>query len=847
MQLGSANPGLSGQVTLNSTSGTGGQFTLELQNNNALGGATLFSDPGGSNNERIMLDSGVNIANNITINTQRTLSGGNGTLTTNGDVSATFSGTITINGPVASGGHIAGPQEAAYNSTTGQFLSFTGPINATFPSTAKNAANPNDNAVQIRAGNVRFSGGGSYSRLEVRSGALQLGANNGVATNSYVDVGGNSNGNPQNYSIFDLNGFNQSIVGLSDYVSSTNQVTEIENSSTTTASTLTLTPVNPTSNPNQANLLFIASSNGNTATTVGQGTNAFITDASPTAPLNLTINGDSAGTQYMITGNNSYHGVTTLTNGTLAVSVLANGGSNSSIGALSNAAGNLVFGGGTLRYTNTAISGSNSVINLSNSTTASTDRNFTINNGSSGTIEVTNAGTNLTWSGGSANTTGVLNKTGAGQLNLTGTNQHTGGTNVNAGTLLVNGSLSSGAVSVANLATLGGTGTIGGTVTPASGGTIAPGDSSVNSGVGTLTVAGLTLGSGSISNFEFGSGNDQITVGGVGALTLNGGNINLYNAGTQTAFSTNGTYSLFNINGGFGGSLSNLTVTSPTAGKLYTIANTASAIQLTIGSATTAEWTNGSSNGLWTAGGSGGNWVDPNNSNSPVAFPNAVGVTAKFGNLAGGGTINMNGNKTVSGLIFDNGSGYTINGTGTLTLNNGAAASAISVNNGSHTVAVPISLAKASSIAFLNNSNLKISGAISGAQPILASGPGTLTLTANNSYSTTSISGSTVNIGTFGGSDTTGSLGTGDVTMSIGGTLNFNRSNPYSFSGNINGSGGSVLNQLGSGNTTIGGAVSGVASVNVAAGTLTASSTVNQSTGLNVTATADLETLDLDR
>ena len=114
---------------------------------------------------------------------------------------------------------------------------------------------------------------------------------------------------------------------------------------------------------------------------------------------------------------------------------------------------------------------------------------------------------------------------------------------------------------------------------------------------------------------------------------------------------------------GSGGALSNLTVTSPTAGKFYTIASTASAVQLTIGTASTAEWTNGASNGLWTSGGAGGNWVDPNNSNAPVAFPNAVGVTAKFGTMAGGGTVNMNGNKTVSGLIFDNASGYTINGT----------------------------------------------------------------------------------------------------------------------------------------------------------------------------------------
>ena len=176
---------------------------------------------------------------------------------------------------------------------------------------------------------------------------------------------------------------------------------------------------------------------------------------------------------------------------------------------------------------------------------------------------------------------------------------------------------------------------------------------------------------------------------------------------------------------------------------------------------------------------------------------------------------------------------------GTLTLNNGAAASAVSVNNGSHTIAVPISLAKASSISFLNNSGLKISGAISGAQPILASGPGTLTLTANNSYTTTSITGSTVNIGTFGGSDTAGSLGTGDVTMSGGAVLNFNRSNAYSFGGNININGGTI-NQLGSGSTTLGGAVSGVTTVYAAAGTLTTSSTLNQSGGVNVTATSGL-------
>ena len=843
LQLSGANTGLSGVVTIHSSSGTGSQFTLRLSNSQALGSATVFSDPGGSNNAHIVLDSGVNIPNNITINTERTLSGGNGTLTTNGDVSATFSGTITINGPDVSGGDFNGPSEGAFNAT-GQYLTFTGPINLTLPSTAQGLAGGAGNSVVQRGGNVRYSGGGSYFRLEMRSGATQLGANNGLATNSYLDIGGNSNGNPQSYAVFDLAGFNQQLVGISNYVTNTFAAT-VTNSSTTTPATLTLTP-GLGNDPNQANLVFTS---GNT----GSGTNAAITDTSASAPLSLTVGHvtagvpDANGTQYILSSNSSYRGVTTLLSGTLAISTLANGGSNSSIGASSNAAGNLVFSGGTLQYVNSYLnSGSNTTFTIANSTTPSTDRNFTITSGSSGTINVASAGTTLTWSGGSANTTGVLNKAGQGTLILTGANQHTGGTTVTGGTLLVvsPGSLSTGNVSISSLATVGGNGTIGGTVAPLSGGIVAPGNPAANSGVGTMTVGGLTLSSGSVTNFEFGTGNDQITVTGAGGLVANGGNINLFNAGTTTAFSTNGAYTLMNINGGVGGALSNLTVTNPTAGKVYTLSSTTSAVQITIANASTAEWTNASSDGKWTTAATptGSNWVDPNNSNALVAFPNGVGVTAKFGTMAGGGTVDMNGSKTISGLIFDNGSGYTISGTGTLTLNNGAAASAVSVNNGSHTIAVPVSLAKASSIAFLNNSGLTISGAVSGGQPINASGAGTLTLTGNNNYSTTSITGSTVNVGTFGGADTSGTLGAGDVTLSSAGVLNFNRSNAYSFTGNINGSGvgAGSINQLGTGSTTIGGAISNVTSVNVAAGSLTTSSTVNQSGGVIVTGNGGL-------
>ncbi|MFD0895734.1 autotransporter-associated beta strand repeat-containing protein [Luteolibacter ambystomatis] len=109
----------------------------------------------------------------------------------------------------------------------------------------------------------------------------------------------------------------------------------------------------------------------------------------------------SAGTA-VLSGNNSYTGVTTVGAGaTLSVSTLANSGVASNIGAATNAAGNLVFAGGTFKYTGGSVS---------------TDHAFTVTAAS--TLEVTNAATTLTIAntlnaaGGSV----ILTKTGAGTL-----------------------------------------------------------------------------------------------------------------------------------------------------------------------------------------------------------------------------------------------------------------------------------------------------------------------------------------------------------------------------------------------------------------------------------------------
>jgi autotransporter-associated beta strand protein len=94
-----------------------------------------------------------------------------------------------------------------------------------------------------------------------------------------------------------------------------------------------------------------------------------------------------------------------------------------------------------------------------------------------------------------------LTKEGDGILVLGGANTYTGTTQVNAGTLAVNGSLTGSAVQVADGARLGGIGTISGAGTTfANGGIHSPGNS-----VGVQTVADVTYSSGSIFEWELGS------------------------------------------------------------------------------------------------------------------------------------------------------------------------------------------------------------------------------------------------------------------------------------------------------------------------------------------------------
>ena len=108
-----------------------------------------------------------------------------------------------------------------------------------------------------------------------------------------------------------------------------------------------------------------------------------------------------------------------------------------------------------------------------------------------------------------------LRKTGDGTLTLNGTNTHTGTTAVDAGTLVVNGSLG-GETQVSAGGTLSGTGTTG-SVSVFSGGTLAPGNSP-----STLHPGNVTFDGGSICALHFASPTSASQLAATGTVALNG-------------------------------------------------------------------------------------------------------------------------------------------------------------------------------------------------------------------------------------------------------------------------------------------------------------------------------------
>ena len=275
------------------------------------------------------------------------------------------------------------------------------------------------------------------------------------------------------------------------------------------------------------------------------GNTSALTAATIASSRNIFV-GAGAGTSISVSGST---GVTTY-NGVIADKTGATGAwakqgaGRLELGGVSTYTGNTAINNGTVRLTTgnnrlptgTTVSlgqtasanlgifdlnGFNQQIAGLNSTTGTnaTATNNTVTSASAATLTISGSGTYSYGDGTNANSgviTGSISlvKSGSGTQTLGDANIYTGTTQVNGGTLLINGNQSSatGAVSVSNSGTvLGGTGTIGGAITVNSAAAILGGTGAAASG--TLTVANnLTLNSGSIIELALGASGAHSTL-----------------------------------------------------------------------------------------------------------------------------------------------------------------------------------------------------------------------------------------------------------------------------------------------------------------------------------------------
>ncbi|WP_432797190.1 autotransporter domain-containing protein [Poriferisphaera sp. WC338] len=275
----------------------------------------------------------------------------------------------------------------------------------------------------------------------------------------------------------------------------------------------------------------------------------------------LTLSGDLSGSgslatlansTVLLTGNNTYSGTTFLSGGEV---ILGN----------DNA-----FGTGGLSV-------------ISNASFQSNDDARSVGNaisiGSGNTL--TASGSNDMELTGVISGDGGVTKEGSGTLTLSNSNNtYTGDTTVNAGTLIINGTMASANVNVASGGTLSGAMNFAGNFINS--GTVSPGNSP-----GTMIVGGnLTLNSTSIYDMEIastagpGTGNDFIDVTGTAAID---GTLNVIGLGGYSA--TDGdTFTILDADGGVSGTFA--TILDDIAGFEATATYNANDITVTLNAAT---------------------------------------------------------------------------------------------------------------------------------------------------------------------------------------------------------------------------------------------------------------------
>ncbi len=406
---------------------------------------------------------------------------------------------------------------------------------------------------------------------------------------------------------------------------------------------------------------------------------------------------------------------------------------------------------------------------------------------------------------------GSVSQVGSGTTVLTGNNSYGGATTVSAGALFIDGdqSAATGATNVAAGATLGGVGVIGGNVSVANGGALAPGGQ--GGGIGTLTINGsLGLNSGSILNYIFGQAG---AVGGpFNDLTVVKGDLTL--AGTLNVALTPGdvfepgVYRVISYAGALtdnglllGGVPPGTTeVVQTSVAHQVNLVNTTGVTLDYWDGGTAANKNNGlvdGGDGVWQGPAGNSNWTNVTGAGNG---PWANGVFAIFEAAPGTVTVDDSlGQVVASGMQFAVG-GYTVTGGPIALVETEAGSGATVVRVGDGTAAGAGMTATIASV-------------LQGSTQLVKDDLGVLVLTGANTYA----GGTAINAGTLqlGDGGTTGSI-LGDVVDN--GTLAFNRSDIVSFAGVISG-GGSVI-QAGTGATILTGTNTYTGGTTISAGTL---------------------------
>ena len=544
---------LAGNIDNNGTDSTLQTINLNLILNQdrsiTLNGSSKLQIDGiisqSSGNRSLSVNSGNNDNGTLTLSGNNTFSGGltlsGGTLVLGHD-SAAGSGTLTLaSGTIQGAG---GTRTITNNLSIGGNLTFSGSESLEFSdsfdqngnrtytvnntTTFSGALSGGDNLTKNGTGTLVLGGSNSIDTVTVNTGGALRVANNGaLGTTGFgtvVDSGGSLEligGRTIGAEALSLSGTGVSTGGALRNVSGDNSW----------SGAITLANVTGVHRINSdAGLLTISGGISETGTsnnkdlTFGGSGNVLVTGNITASGGDMRLFKDGSGT-LTLSGTNTYDGATTLRAGTLAVATIGNGDVAGNLGEASSAAANLVFDGGTLRYTGA---------------TASTNRNFTINADKVATFEI--SANTLTISGASTSTNGGLTKSGAGVLTLTGNNLHTGDTIINAGTLKLDGggnvasthiivgdAGSSGAVLdvttmtggliVASGKTVSGIGTIQGSTTIQ--GILAPGNSTgILNNLGNIELEGTSTFQMEIGGTVAGTGYDQLNV--TGSVTLAG-------------------------------------------------------------------------------------------------------------------------------------------------------------------------------------------------------------------------------------------------------------------------------------------------------------------------------------